>query len=80
MPGFERRFNQSLYCGDIDECKNMNPCLNGTCINLPGEYRCLCRVSHGETSSPSEMIKLNCHGFPESRVNWSPRKVWVLIS
>ena len=76
MPGFERRSNQ---CGDINECKN-NPCLNGICINLPGKYRCMCRVSHGETSSTSEIIKLNCHGFPEPRVNWSPRKVWVLIS
>ena len=41
MSGFEKKGKQ---CGDINECKD-SPCLNGLCINLPGKYRCMCRVN-----------------------------------
>ena len=42
MDGFEKKSDQ---CGDVNECVKNNPCVNGICINLPGKYKCFCRVS-----------------------------------
>ena len=32
---------------DVDECKTMEPCTMGTCINTNGGYRCQCPMGFG---------------------------------
>lgn len=31
-----------LTSTDIDECIDNNPCVGGTCNNVPGSFRCDC--------------------------------------
>ena len=40
-------FHQEMLflCKDVDECVN-SPCIDGTCVNEPGSYLCLCEPGY----------------------------------
>ncbi|XP_069578756.1 latent-transforming growth factor beta-binding protein 4 [Brachyistius frenatus] len=42
--------SQHTHCQDIDECQQ-NPCSNGRCDNMPGSYRCVCRLGYRLTGN-----------------------------
>ncbi|KAM1045323.1 hypothetical protein EV1_035940 [Malus domestica] len=42
LPGYEGNPYLPEGCHDIDECEISNRCSAGACINLPGNYSCVC--------------------------------------
>ncbi|CAN6683789.1 unnamed protein product [Malus baccata var. baccata] len=42
LPGYEGNPYLPEGCHDIDECEISNRCSAGVCINLPGNYSCVC--------------------------------------
>ncbi|CAM0876967.1 unnamed protein product [Alopecurus aequalis] len=50
-------------CQDIDECQQLvNPCPHGTCINMPGTYRCSSKKSIGSLPGLITVIAISA-GF-----------------
>lgn len=51
------------YVADVDECVN-SPCIDGTCVNQPGSYLCLCEPGFTLERNVCIGIRVDSHSLP----------------
>ncbi|KAL6201518.1 hypothetical protein ACLB2K_025232 [Fragaria x ananassa] len=49
LPGYEG--NPYVGCRDIDECSMPRSCVYGACVNMPGDYSCVCHKGYRNYAS-----------------------------
>ncbi|GIY96363.1 hypothetical protein CEXT_188041, partial [Caerostris extrusa] len=58
--------DQDDICEDIDECKNVTACGSNTvCVNLPGSYRCDCKVGYEPLAPDADISSYGCKDIDE---------------
>ncbi|KAF3450269.1 hypothetical protein FNV43_RR06349 [Rhamnella rubrinervis] len=58
----KKRSNFSCKENNIDECELSNPCENGKCLNLPGNWSCVCPTGYFRTETGcTKLMSVNHH-------------------